>query len=379
VEPEELLERAQKLLPALRDRTEETERTRNLPDETIEDLRNAGLFKIPQPALWGGYELDPIVFLDVARLLATACGSTGWVYSILAVHNWQLACMPEQAQRDVWDPDPDVLLASSYTPRGVVEQAPGGYRLSGRWQFSSGCKFANWALLGGHAPQPDGTSVFLTFLVPESDYTIKDIWHVMGLKGTGSNEIVVEDAFVPSYRTNAFVSGSDVSDAVSYRLPFTAVFGYSLTASILGMAQGALAEHIAWTIDRMRITKGSKVAEEAFTQIRLAKASAIVDSVDVTMRASFRDLTEVAREGEVPRELLARVRRDQVEGSSLAITAIDLVFENSGASALRLESPIQRFWRDAHAARMHNSNVPEPILASYGALQFGLPVPDRAF
>lgn len=370
---------AESLLPAVRARADDAEEARNLPDETIEEIKAAGLFKVSQPAHWGGYEMNPIVFLDVARLLASACGSTGWVYSILAVHNWQLACMPEQAQIDVWGSDPEVLLASSYTPRGEVERAPGGYTLSGRWQFSSGCRFARWALVGGHAPQEDGSTKYLTFLVPDTDYTVKDVWHVIGLKGTGSNEIVVENAFVPEHRAHPFISGSPVSDSVSYSMPFTAVFGYSLTAAILGMAQGALAEHIAWTKDRKRITKGTKVSEEPFSQVRVARAASIIDSVNAVMHANFADLTRVAETGAVPMELLARVRRDQVEGSSSSVAAIDMVFENSGASAIKLDSSIQRFWRDAHAARMHNSNVPEPILMNYGALEFGLPVPPQAF
>ena len=260
-----------------------------------------------------------------------------------------------------------------------MERVSGGYRLSGRWQFSSGCRFAQWALVGGHAPQEDGSTRYLTFLVPDADYTIKDVWHVVGLKGTGSNDIVVENAFVPEYRTHPFESGSPVSDAISYRLPFTAVFGYSLTAAILGMAQGALSEHVGWTRERQRITKGSRVAEETFSQVRVARASSIIDAVNAVMHTNFAAMSTAAEAGEVPMELLARVRRDQVEGSSLAVSAIDMVFENSGASALKLDSNIQRFWRDAHAARMHNSNVPEPILASYGALQFGLPLPPRAF
>jgi 3-hydroxy-9,10-secoandrosta-1,3,5(10)-triene-9,17-dione monooxygenase len=377
-EPEEwmdrdaLLDNARALLPAIGERVAEAESTRRIPVETIKELHEAGLFRVIQPKVWGGFELEPQVFLELGMLIATACGSTGWVYSILCVHSWELGCMSRAAQEEVWSEDPTTLTSSSYAPTGVVERVDGGYLLSGRWQFSSGCDHASWALLGALVPSDDGPRLS-ALLVPRSEYRIEDVWHVVGLQGTGSNDIVVEGAFVPDHRVHALTSGSVVSESPLYRIPFATLFGYSLTAPVIGMAQGALEAHLAWTRARSRKVAGTKVAEEVFSQIRVAEASNEIDAARLQMLNTFGEmLTLVAEGGEVPLALRARGRRDQVLGTQLALRAIDRVFANSGAHAIRNDSPIQRFWRDAHAASLHNSNVPEPILSAYGALQFGL-------
>ncbi len=199
------------------------------------------------------------------------------------------------------------------------------------------------------------------------------MWHVVGLQGTGSNDVVVDGAFVPEHRVHALTSGSVVSDSLLYRIPFATLFGYSLTAPVIGMAQGALDEHLAWTRTRTRKAAGSKVAEEVFSQIRVAEAANEIDAARLQMLNTFTEMLDVVADGaEVPLALRARGRRDQVLGTQAALRAIDRVFANSGAHAIRNDSPIQRFWRDAHAASLHNSNVPEPILSAYGALAFGL-------
>jgi 3-hydroxy-9,10-secoandrosta-1,3,5(10)-triene-9,17-dione monooxygenase len=280
--------------------------------------------------------------------------------------------MSLEAQEEVWADDPTTLTSSSYAPTGVVEPVDGGYRLSGRWQFSSGCDHAEWALLGAFVPTEDGRRLS-AMLVPRSEYWIDDVWHVVGLQGTGSNDVVVDGTFVPAHRVHGLTSGSVVSDAALYQIPFATLFGYSLTAPVIGMAQGALEEHLAWTRARSRKVAGTKVAEEVFSQIRVAEASNEIDAARLQMLNTFGEMLALATAGtEVPLALRARGRRDQVLGTQLALRAIDRVFANSGAHAIRTDSPIQRFWRDAHAASLHNSNVPEPILSAYGALQFGL-------
>src|SRR3954452_14953556 len=266
-----LLQRASDLLPTLRDRAAETETTRRISDSTMKDLIEADLFRVMQPKIWGGYELDPSTFLEIGMLLASACGSTGWVYSILCVHSWELGCMTRQAQEEVWGEDTNVLVSSSYAPTGTVQPVDGGYRLSGRWQFSSGCDHARWALLGGRVEDDDGPRT-CSFLIPRRDYSIDDTWHVIGLRGTGSQDVVIDQAFVPNHRVHALTSGSEVSDSSLYRVPFPALFGYSLTAPVIGMAQGALDAHIEWTQGRTRKATASKVAGEVFSQIRVAEA-----------------------------------------------------------------------------------------------------------
>src|SRR5215813_12768627 len=190
------------LLPAFRQRAQETEDARVVPAESVKALEETGFFRLLQPGAYGGLEADPVTFLTAVRLIASACGSTGWVASVVGVHPWQLALFPPQAQDDVWSADPATRMSSSYAPTGKAKLTRGGYRLDGRWSFSSGCDHASWVLLGGIVTDDEGNQVdFRTFLLPLGDYRIEDVWDTVGLRGTGSNDIVVDDVFVPEYRS----------------------------------------------------------------------------------------------------------------------------------------------------------------------------------
>jgi 3-hydroxy-9,10-secoandrosta-1,3,5(10)-triene-9,17-dione monooxygenase len=373
----DLLDRAKAMAPALRERAFAAENARRIPDETIRELKQAGLFRVLQPKAYGGFELEPQVFLDIAMIVGSACPSSGWVYSVVGVHNWQLGCMSKQAQDEVWGDDEDTLISSSYTPRGKIEITDGGYIVSGRWSFSSGCDHAQWVILGGVVNDPDGSVRRLCFLLPRPDYRIDDVWHVIGLRATGSNDIVVENAFVPEYRTHAFTSGSVTSDSPIFALPFASVFTFGITAPLLGAAQGALDEHVAWTAERTRITRGTRVAEEPFSQARVADATGELDGARLQIWRDLDEMMDYARDGkEIPLEVRARGRLDQVRGTQLAVSAVDRVFQNSGGRVLHEQNPIQRAWRDIHAGAQHNSNVPEPMLIAFGAMKFGLSIAD---
>lgn len=224
-----LIARAQALKEALAARAPKADELRRVPDETIVDFREAGFFRMLQPTRWGGLEVEPTTFFEVQRTIATACPSSAWVLGVVAVHAWQLALFPLQAQEDVWGEDSGTLLSSSYAPTGKVVRAEGGYRINGRWSFSSGCNHCQWVFLGGFVPpETEGKPPEMrTFLLPRSDYTIDDNWHVAGLKGTGSKDIVVENAFVPEHRTHKLIDGykrqspgNAVNQAPLYKLPF---------------------------------------------------------------------------------------------------------------------------------------------------------------
>ena len=186
----ELLGRAADLVPALKQRAACTEELRNLPRETVDDFHASGVLRAAQPERYGGYDIDYGAVLDIAAELGRGCGSTSWCYSIWASHNWAVGMFPLEAQDEYWAESPDTLSSTSLNPsNSKVETAAGGYRLSGRWQFSSGCDYADWVMLAGNAA--DG---LLYMLLPKSDYVIDDTWRVSGLRGTGSKDIVVEDA-----------------------------------------------------------------------------------------------------------------------------------------------------------------------------------------
>jgi 3-hydroxy-9,10-secoandrosta-1,3,5(10)-triene-9,17-dione monooxygenase len=376
------------LLPVLRERAQETEDARVVPTESVKAIEETGFFRLLQPARFGGHEAEPITFLSAVRLLASACGSTGWVASVLGVHAWQLALFPPPAQEEVWAGDPAARMSSSYAPTGRAEAVDGGHRLTGRWSFSSGCDHATWVLLGAIVLNDDGKPVdFRTFLLPDSDYEIDDVWDTVGLRGTGSNDIVVSGAFVPEHRSLSFTDvsrcscpGHEVNAAPLYRLPYGSLFSYSITTPIIGMATGAYDAHVAYQRDRVRAAYvGQKAAEDPFGQVRIAEAAAELDAAWLAVERNMAELMELARAGEkigVPLRL--RVRRDQVRGTGQAISAVDLLFENSGGRALKTGTPIQRFWRDAHAGRVHAINDPERALSAFGRGEFGLEVPPDA-
>jgi len=184
--PETYLARVRLLLPVLRERADHAERLRRLPDETFADFQDAGLFRCLQPKRYGGYELDPGTLYQAVMEIGAVCGSSAWILGVIGVHNWHLALFAPEAQDDVWGKDTSIQLSTSLAPTGTVESVDGGFRLRGRWPFSSGCDFCQWAVLGGAVPSLDKNAPpdVRTFLVPRSDYVIDDTWHAVGLRSS---------------------------------------------------------------------------------------------------------------------------------------------------------------------------------------------------
>ncbi len=268
IEPAELIARARALRPVLRDRQEAAERNRRISDETIADIRDAGLFRALQPRHHGGLE---VALDDAARIImeiAAGCGSTGWVYAVMAMHQWQIGMFPPQCQDDVWGDDRHALTASSFPPVGSAVAADGGWRLDGSWPFTSGCDNADWIILGVRTlPAPGAEPTGQGYvIIPKGDYAIEDRWHVVGLAGTGSKDIVVDGAFGPGHRLLTLADalsgappGSARNTGPLYRIPFFAAISTSLCASVLGIAEGALDDYLGDITGRM--TKGAAIAQ----------------------------------------------------------------------------------------------------------------------
>ncbi|MER7012884.1 3-hydroxy-9,10-secoandrosta-1,3,5(10)-triene-9,17-dione monooxygenase oxygenase subunit [Saccharopolyspora sp. NPDC000359] len=381
-----VVDRVRGLLPDLRERAQRAEELRRIPDETIAELQEIGFFALLQPERYGGFEADPLDFYTAVKLLGSACGSTGWVASILGVHPWHLALFPQQAQDDVWGADPGTRISSSYAPMGKAKVVDGGYRLTGRWSFSSGCDHASWAFVGGPVEDDEGKPVdFCTYLLPLGDYRIEDVWDTVGLRGTGSNDIVVDNAFIPQHRALSFLAmsrgtcpGHEVNSAPLYRMPWGTVHPSTITAPIIGMAQGAYDAHVEHQVKRVRAAfAGEKVREDPFAKVRIADAASEIDAAWLQLTHNLAEEYELAKAGEeIPFPLRLRARRDQVRGTARAISAVDRLFENSGGRALWSGTPIQRFWRDAHAGRVHAANDLERAYLMFGSGEFGQPVKD---
>lgn len=383
----ETLHSVRDLLPGIAEQAQVVDETRRVSDDVIEDLQNTGVLRMLQPKRYGGLEIDPVEFYEVVRAISGACGSTGWIVSVLGVHPWHLALFDQRAQEDVWGRNRLELVSSAYAPMGQLLPVEGGYELSGTWKFSSGCDHASWALLGALQFGAEGRPVdFMTVLVPRADYTIHDVWDVVGMRGTASNEITVTKAFVPEHRTIRNYEtaqlrgpGQKINSGPLYRLPFATIFTSAVAAPIVGVVAGCHESYVSVMRERVRLSLGGgRFAEDHVAQVSVARAASEIDAATLQMDRNVREMWDLARAGEdLPMWMRLRARRDQVRATERALEAIDLLFKTAGGNSLTRGNPIERAWRDAHAGSVHVANEPERALALYGRGAFGLPVEDN--
>ncbi|MFF8410758.1 3-hydroxy-9,10-secoandrosta-1,3,5(10)-triene-9,17-dione monooxygenase oxygenase subunit [Streptomyces omiyaensis] len=383
---DDVLAAVRDLAPVLRERAAEAEELRRVPDASVKELEDAGFFQLLQPKAFGGRAADPVAFYTVVKEIAKACGSTGWVASVVGVHPWHVALFDPAAQQEVWGEDHRTRIASSYAPTGKAAATEGGFRLSGRWHFSSGCDHARWVLLGCLVTDAGGNPVDMrTFLVPRADYRVDDVWDTVGLRGTGSNDIVVDDVFVPEHRALSFgpvtaldVPGHALNPEPVYRLPYAGVFTTTIATPIVGIAEGAYDSYTEATRKRFRVSYGQQVAEDPFAQVRIARAAGDIDAAWLQLTRNIGAMHALAARGEeIPMELRTRTRRDQVLATERAVGAIDLLMENAGGNAMRTgPGAVQRAWRDAHTGRGHAANDPERALVMYGQCALGIDIQD---
>jgi 3-hydroxy-9,10-secoandrosta-1,3,5(10)-triene-9,17-dione monooxygenase len=370
----EMLQKVVALQPLFRQNAEQARHARKVPAENIDALQEAGFFLALQPAEWGGHELSPQDFFRMQIAIAEACMSTAWASGIVAVHAFQIALMDRRAQQDVWGDCIHTRVSSSYAPMGKVEPVEGGFRFSGRWGWSSGCDHCTWALLGGLLP--DGT--YRTFLVPRQDYVIEDTWHSMGLQATGSNDIVVENAFVPDYRTHKQSDGfqgtnpgvTEQSPAL-YRLPWAQLFIRVVSTPAIGAAMDALALY-----QQLVTGKASgdvtKLAGDLATQTRVAHASNTIAEMSAVMFGNFDAMLNSLDAGEdisLESRILYRYQASLVIDKCIAL--VDELFASAGGSSVFVGSEIQQRFLDIHTARAHVANNPTSFARNLGAVSLG--------
>jgi len=373
VASEELLRRASELVPVLKERAAHTEELRRIPDETVQDLLASGLHLIGVPKRFGGLDVDYSLMLEVGALLGSGCASTSWCYCIWAAHSWLVGFWPLEAQQEVFGNSPDVLCSSSLNPgKSTLEKTAGGYRLSGRWEFSSGCDAAEWVMVGSDLPEG---RVWL--LVPRSDYEIVDTWFVSGLRGTGSKDILIKDVFVPQHRVLDRDRGGDeerlgweIHQQDRYRPPLLAVLGWDLAAPMIGIALGMIEEFTA----RLTGTSGpGRTADSDSVQLRLSQASAELDAARALMRGDLREIFQKAKSGESFSTLeRARFRRDKAFVAQLCLNSVNRLFEISGGHAIFDSGSMQRFHRDIQAAVRRDGFIMELGGLQYGRVALGL-------
>ena len=363
------------------------EKLGRLSDAAAAILRETGAIKMLQPKTYGGLELHPREYGETVMRVASLDGATGWVNGVVGVHPWEVAFADPKVQDEIWGEDPDTWLASPYAPMGIARPVDGGYLFSGRWQFSSGTDHCQWIFLGGFVGDDAGTMAMpprsLHLILPRSDYEIvEDSWDVVGLRGTGSKDVIVKDAFVPSYRTLDYAKVVDGSlqraaglTNPTYQLPFSVAFPLGITAAVIGIAEGALAHHLNYQRSRVQIT-GTKIRDDPYVLYAIGEAAAEISASRTALLENVCRVHDLVSAGRQPTlEDRAVGRRIQVQAARRAVAAVDEIMVRSGGNAMRMDNPMQRFWRDAHMGLAHAIHVPGSVFHASALTQLGIEPP----
>ena len=378
----EVLARIDEMADFLQQQSPEAEKLGRLPDATASKLRQSGLMRMLQPKEYGGYEAHPNDFLKAVMATGANDPSTGWIAGVVGVHPWETAINDDRLQAELWADDNDAWMASPYAPMGMAVPTDGGYILNGRWSFSSGTDLCNWLVIGALVGDVEGKPVMpfqsMNVIVPRPDYKIiEDTWNVVGLQGTGSKDVVVENAFIPDYRA---IDAAKVMDGRAfkesgrdeplYRMPWTAIFPNAISAAVLGICEGALNAAVNYQKDR--IGMAGATAEDPYMMAAIGEAASEIRSSRATMLYNMAEMFDLVSAGkEIPYEMRAYGRRDQVRGAWRAVRAVNELFTRCGGNALSTDKPMHRFWRDANAGLNHAVFTTGPIYHASAAVSMG--------
>ncbi|WP_244931518.1 flavin-dependent monooxygenase [Nocardioides sp. W7] len=369
----EVLDRIADAAASIQDEEINSISERRLTPAATKTLRDTGVMRLVQPARYGGFEADARVFSQALFELGRLSSSAGWVTGVVGIHSWHLGLYDDRAQREVWGDDPDTWISSSYGPAGRAVAVPGGYRLSGRWGFSSGSDQCTWVFVGGMADEGDGGAPkYRHFLLPLSDYQVVDVWNTSGLAGTGSNDILIEDAFVPDYRTmdvedlyRLDCPGREVNTGPLFSIPWYSIFLNAVVVPIVGMARRAVDEAVAPL--RERRSADSAWSPLPLTHARLAQSDSEADLAMLVLQHNLGDIIASVAAGQpVTMEQRHRSKRDHVMAVSLAVAAADGAYLSGGPRSIQATSVLQQVWRDVHAGQHHAMNVPDLIMPAVG-------------
>ena len=380
---EEAMRRARDIVPILRERAQKCEDARVLLPENEKLLHETGLFRYHQPKRFGGMELPFVAIVDIVAELARGCPSTAWNVGNLGCHHWILGYYEAETQHEVWDANPDVLIASSIAlAAGRGRKTKDGYIVSGRWPFSSGVDNSDWNMLAVTVYGDDGKTAvdWRLCIVPKSDYNIIDTWYAMGMVGTGSKDIEVKEVFVPERRALELTKcrgglehpGGKLNGGPLFRVPIVASAGHPLSASALGAAEGAL-EHVTGSFKtRIGTYTGAKVSEFQAVQIKIARARALIDSARYLMRESAIAFDDYAERNAVPDlETKLRLRIQNTLAVSQSREAVETLWSCYGANAIYTRDPLQRFLRDTQAINQHFSFNFDIAGSAFGTVAMG--------
>ena len=382
-----LIKKANEMIPYLKQHANETENNRRMLEETHERFLDAGFYSALQPARYGGLELDFGAHTLFSRELGKGCASSAWVAAILACHGWMGGMMPDECQAEIWEHDPQTCVATSFLAAGTkVERRGEEFLISGRWRFSSGVDFCKWALLILPVPQPEGKGppdVYFV-MVDLADCLVEDTWQSNGLKGSGSNDIVVDNVLIPKHRMlDARLTkgcGTPGSEAAGggylYGLPLFAISPFNLIGPAMGAARGALEDMIADMKSRQSVT-GADLTKVSTVHERIARAAALLDAADAVIERQLEGIVSKGRAGEeYSIEERVRYRINLGHSAKMCCDAVDTLLPLSGGRGLETTHPMQRAWRDVHAIAQHFGLVWDIQSSFFGSVALGHGCPD---
>lgn len=375
-----LVDRARDLGPSLIERRAKTHDMRRLPDETIADLVGAGLLKACQPNRVGGYELPFGAQTSAGAEIAKSCGSSAWIVSVCGSHHWMLGKFSPAAQDDVWGSNPDAISASAFASAyQTTERVEGGFKISGRWMFSSGIHGCDWCIVIGRIMHEDRPPEMWFMLVPKEEYEIQDNWRTVGLRGTGSNDLIIKEAFVPEHRVishmeinNLDTPGTEANPNSVYRMPMNGLMNYCVSAPALGLAEGALESFSTDMAPRTDIFAG-KISGNATLQLRTSESSAEIDCARLLYANDMARIRDSVQGGD-PLELeeLARFKRNASYIGQLSKRATARLAEAMGARGLADDNFVHKAHADIGAACSHISMVWDTCALPYGMAKLGV-------
>ena len=363
--------RARELVPVLKERAREQWKHPMVFKETIADLQECGFFQMLQPRRWGGGETTPIESFEVAAVLAEGDPSVAWVLGVVGIHSYHLAFFDDRAQEEVWGRDEKTLISSPYAP-GKARRVQGGFVLDGRWSFSSGGDHCAWTFLGGNVEGEEASTLSRSigmaqycFLLPRADYEIVPNWNVHGLRATGSNDVIVKEAFIPEHRALAWdqvltntAPGLQKNDGALYRVPFFQIFSRATQApSALGALRGMVQAFLDFNTGRVS-RRGVGIAQNPQATLAVAEALSQVEEMKSQVYKNYaRVIADVAGSGpEVPIEERRMFRFQSSQIPPRCARMANELYRICGGHAIYENQSFGRYLNDIMAIQTHQLN-----------------------
>ncbi len=386
---EALVRRAEELVPILRQRAPHTDEIRRLSDDTRHDLRASGVARILQPSRYGGCEAHLSGMVDILTTIGRGCGSTAWCLAQYIGHNFMVAQWPERAQEEVWKTSPQNLLSGILIPLlGNARRVRGGYVLSGQFPFVSGVTTCDWCLFAGMVENgPGGNPEERYFILPQGKFEILDTWDTIGLRGSASHDVKVDNAFIPMHMTLPIkhLKGGDkspgrkVNQGVLYRSPSYMTFGILISSASVGIADGIVRDYVEQVKSRVALMSGQGLHDQVLQHTRISEATIAVEAAKALLYRNCDEIMQILGAGDLPtHEQRTKYRAAGAYAGKLAFQAANLIWDAGGGRGVYMNNPIARAFRDMCTATRHFTHSWDVNGATHGRVRVGLPLDNPA-